>query len=46
MIDAPGADDFVEGAILGLNVCESAVMLVNAGQGVEVGTEIHGRYAE
>ena len=46
VIDAPGADDFVEGAILGLNVCESAVMLVNAGQGVEVGTEIHGRYAE
>ena len=31
VIDAPGADDFVEGAILGLNVCESAVMLVNAG---------------
>ena len=46
VIDAPGADDFVEGAVLGLNVCESAVMLVNAGQGVEVGTEIHGRFAE
>ena len=45
-IDAPGADDFVEGAITGLNVCDSAVMVVNAGQGVEVGTEIHGRYAE
>jgi len=45
-IDAPGADDFVEGAITGLNVCDSAVMLINAGQGVEVGTEIHGRYAE
>ena len=46
IIDAPGADDFVEGVITGLNVCDSAVMLVNAGQGVEVGTEIHGRYAE
>ena len=46
VIDAPGADDFVEGVITGLNVCDSAVMLVNAGQGVEVGTEIHGRYAE
>ncbi len=46
IIDAPGADDFIEGVITGLNVCDSAVMLVNAGQGVEVGTEIHGRYAE
>ncbi|MBQ9582815.1 MAG: elongation factor G [Bacteroidales bacterium] len=45
-IDAAGADDFIEGAILGLNVCDSAVMVVNAGAGVEVGTEIHGRYAE
>ncbi|MBQ0025039.1 MAG: elongation factor G [Bacteroidales bacterium] len=45
-IDAAGADDFIEGAVLGLNVCDSAVMVVNAGQGVEVGTEIHGRYAE
>ena len=45
-IDAAGADDFIEGAILGLNVCDSAIMVVNAGQGVEVGTEIHGRYVE
>lgn len=45
-IDAAGADDFIEGAVLGLNVCDAAVMVVNAGQGVEVGTEIHGRYAE
>ena len=45
-IDAAGADDFIEGAILGLNVCDSAIMVVNAGAGVEVGTEIHGRYAE
>ena len=45
-IDAAGADDFIEGAILGLNVCDSAIMVVNAGAGVEVGTEIHGRYVE
>ena len=45
-IDAAGADDFIEGAVLGLNVCDTGVMIVNAGQGVEVGTEIHGRYAE
>ena len=46
VIDAAGADDFIEGAILGLNVCDSAIMVVNAGAGVEVGTEIHGRYVE
>ena len=45
-IDAAGADDFIEGVILGLNVCDSAIMVVNAGSGVEVGTEIHGRFAE
>ncbi|MCF0173429.1 MAG: elongation factor G [Bacteroidales bacterium] len=45
-IDAAGADDFIEGVILGLNVCDTAIMVVNAGQGVEVGTEIHGRYVE
>ncbi len=45
-IDAAGADDFIEGAILGLNVCDSAIIVVNAGAGVEVGTEIHGRYVE
>jgi small GTP-binding protein domain len=46
IIDAAGADDFIEGVVLGLNVCDSGIMLVNAGQGVEVGTEIHGRYVE
>jgi len=46
IIDAPGADDFIGGVVSGMKVCDSAVMLVNAQQGVEVGTEIHGRYAE
>ena len=46
VLDAAGADDFIEGVILGLNVCDSGVMVVNAGQGVEVGTEIHARYVE
>ncbi|MBQ7222339.1 MAG: elongation factor G [Bacteroidales bacterium] len=46
VIDTAGADDFVEGVILGLNVCDSGIMTVNAGQGVEVGTEIHARYVE
>ncbi|MCF0177076.1 MAG: GTP-binding protein, partial [Bacteroidales bacterium] len=46
VIDAAGADDFIEGVILGLNVCDSGIMVVNAGQGVEVGTEIHARFVE
>ena len=45
-IDTPGADDYIGGVISALNVCDSAIMTVNAGQGVEVGTEIMGRYAE
>jgi len=45
-IDTPGADDFSGGAISAFKVCETAVLLVNAQQGVEVGTEIYGRYAE
>ncbi len=45
-IDAPGADDFIGGVVSAFKVCDAGVMLVNAQQGVEVGTEIHGRYAE
>ena len=45
-IDTPGADDYIGGVISALNVCDSAIMTINAGQGVEVGTEIMGRYAE
>ncbi|MCQ2136869.1 MAG: elongation factor G, partial [Bacteroidales bacterium] len=45
-VDAPGSDDFSGGAVSAFKVCESAVLLVNAQQGVEVGTEIYGRYAE
>ncbi len=46
IIDTPGADDFVGGVISAFKVCDSGVMLVNATQGVEVGTEIFTRYAE
>ena len=45
-IDAPGADDYIGGVVSAFKVCDAGVMLVNAQQGVEVGTEIHGRYAE
>ena len=46
IIDTPGVDDFVGGVISAFKVCDSGVMLINATQGVEVGTEIFGRYAE
>lgn len=39
-IDAPGADDFIGGAITALNVSDIAVMVLNTQNGVEVGTEI------
>ncbi len=45
VIDAPGADDFCGGAFSAFKVCENGILLVNAQQGVEVGTEIFARYA-
>ena len=46
IIDAPGADDFVGGAVSAFKVCETGILVINAQQGVEVGTEIFQRYAE
>ena len=46
IVDTPGADDFVGGAISAFKVCETGILVVNAQQGVEVGTEIYQRYAE
>ena len=45
VIDAPGADDFCGGAFSAFKVCENGILLINAQQGVEVGTEIFARYA-
>ena len=45
IIDTPGSDDFVGGVYSAFTVCESGIMLVNATQGVEVGTEIFTRQA-
>ncbi|MBP6231014.1 MAG: GTP-binding protein, partial [Paludibacteraceae bacterium] len=39
MIDCPGADDFVGGLITSLSVTDTALMLINAQHGVEVGTQ-------
>ena len=45
-IDAPGSDDFSGGALSAFKVVESAILVVNAQQGVEVGTQIFSRYAD
>ena len=45
-IDNPGLDDFVGGSIAAYHVSDLAVLVVNAQNGVEVGTEIQGRHAE
>ena len=46
IIDTPGADDFVGGAVSAFKVCDLGVLVVNAQQGVEVGTQIYSRYAK
>ena len=46
IIDAPGSDDFIGGAISAFKVCENGILVVNAQQGVEVGTRSFLRYAE
>jgi elongation factor G len=46
IIDTPGLDDFVGGVISSLAVTDSAVMTINATQGVEVGTQILSRHAK
>ncbi len=46
IIDAPGADDYVGGAVSAFKVCDTGILLINAQQGVEVGTEIFARYAD
>jgi elongation factor G len=44
LIDNPGFDDFVGEVVAALRVCDSAIMLVNGQNGIEVGTEIHWRH--
>ncbi len=46
IIDCPGSDDFVGGAITALNVTDEAVILINGQYGPEVGTQNHFRYTE
>ena len=46
IIDCPGADDFIGGAITALNVTDEAVILINGQYGPEVGTQNVFRYTE
>ncbi|MCC8146665.1 MAG: elongation factor G [Bacteroidales bacterium] len=45
-IDCPGSDDFAGGAVAALNVTDTALMVLNAQYGVEVGTINMFRYTE
>ncbi len=44
ILDAPGLDDFVGGIVSSMHVADTALMILNAQNGVEVGAEIHNRY--
>jgi elongation factor G len=39
-------DDFIGNLVSSLFPADTALMLINSANGVEVGTEIHGRYVE
>jgi len=44
ILDLPGHPDFIGEMITGLNVAETAIIVLNANAGIEVGTEIHYKY--
>ena len=46
VIDCPGSDDFIGGAITALNVTDEALILINGQYGPEVGTQNIFRYTE
>ncbi|MBR1401446.1 MAG: elongation factor G [Prevotella sp.] len=46
IIDCPGSDDFVGGAITALNVTDQALILINGQYGPEVGTQNIFRYTD
>ncbi|MDR2475733.1 MAG: elongation factor G [Bacteroidales bacterium] len=39
VLDCPGSDDFVGGAITALNVTDTAIIVINSQYGIEVGTQ-------
>lgn len=46
LIDTPGFDDFIGEVIASMKVADTALMLLNARNGVEVGTELIWEYVE
>ena len=46
IIDTPGFDDFVGEVVSSLKVADTAVIVLNAANGVEVGTELVWEYVE
>ena len=44
IIDTPGFDDFIGEVISAIKISDTAIMVVNAQNGVEVGTEVSWRY--
>ena len=46
ILDTPGFDDFIGEVVCSLKVADTAIVLVNAAHGVEVGTEIIWEYVE
>lgn len=46
IIDTPGSDDFVGEVVSSLSVADTAVIMLNAANGVEVGTEIIWEYVQ
>src|SRR5581483_2913204 len=46
ILDTPGYDDFVGEVVSALRVADTGLMLLNASEGVEVGTDIIWEYTE
>lgn len=46
ILDTPGMDDFIGEVISSIRVCDTALMLLNAQYGVEVGTELIWEYVD
>jgi elongation factor G len=46
IIDTPGLDDFIGEVISAVRVCDTAVMVLNAQHGVEVGSELIWNYVD
>ncbi len=46
ILDSSGADDFVGGTVSSLHVADTGLLIINAQNGIETGTEIHSRWLE